>query len=286
MVEALEEHRGIKGLLGREAEHVALDDGDPSGAVAAVRDEAAELLVELDGGDVQPGRHQVAGEIAPARSELDDAPRLALRGDRMGQAVEQVAARHQIAADQRQRAGLVRERPLQGGRQVEGRRLVPGVVAGATRDAAVEVPGPLPVGGGERVVGRLRRQGQHDPVEQGPRLVGGGGHERRGLRQHGVQLVERDRAGPGRPSTERTGRRSRGGRASTARAPRRTTARVDSLTSWRWWRSWSWSAGRGHARGGRGRVEEAGARAGDALQVSLAEGHLVRLGQVRVEQLL
>ena len=105
---------------------------------------------------------------------------------------------------------------------------MPGVVAGATRDAAVDVPGPLPVGRGERVVGRLRRQRQHDPVEQGARLVGGRTHERRGLRQHGVELVERNRAGPGRPSTERTGRgATAGGRRPPPRpgAPRRTSIR-------------------------------------------------------------
>ena len=111
----------------------------------------------------------------------------------------------QIAADQCQRAGLVRKRPLQGGRQVEGGRLVLGVVAGPARDRAVEVPGPLPVGGGEGIVGRLRRQRQHHPVEQGARVVGGGAHQRRRLRQHGVELVQRDRAGAWPPQRRADG---------------------------------------------------------------------------------
>ena len=105
-----------------------------------------------------------------------------------------------------------------------------GVVGRPTRDGAVELPGPLPVGGGERVVGRRRREGQDDAVEQGPRLVGSGPHERRGVRQHGVELV-RARRGGGRAAPARSARSSgaaAGGRRPPA-PPRRTTVRLESL---------------------------------------------------------
>ncbi len=73
----------------------------------------------------------------------------------------------------------------------KGEDFVRRVVGVAPRDAAVEVPGPLPVGLGERVLRRGRGQGEDERAEQGVGLVGRRRHERGGPGELGVELVER-----------------------------------------------------------------------------------------------
>ena len=143
-MEALEEHRGVERLGRGEGQHVALHHGDASGTLAPVLDEAAELLVELHRRDVEPRRHHVLRQVPPPRAELDDPPSPGTRRHHLGQAIEEVAAGHQVAADERQRPALVRERAGQGGRQVERRGLVGRVVAGAARDARDRAPTSTP----------------------------------------------------------------------------------------------------------------------------------------------
>ena len=75
MMEALEEHRGVEALGHAEGHHVGLHHGDTSRTLAPVLDEAAELLVELHRGDVEPRRHHVLRQVPPSGAELDDTPR-------------------------------------------------------------------------------------------------------------------------------------------------------------------------------------------------------------------
>ena len=158
----------------------------------------AEFLVQLHRGDIEPRGHHVAGQVSPSRAELHDASRRRTGRHHLGQAVEQVAAGDQITSDERERPGLVGERPDQGGRQVERGRFVHGVVGRTARDAVVELPGPVPVGGGERIVGRWRREHHLEPLEQGAGLVRRGAHQFGRPRQLRVQPLERHlaRAGP------------------------------------------------------------------------------------------
>ena len=121
VMEALVEHGGVKALRrARSRQHVGPLHGEAPRTVTARCDQAAEVLVHLDRGDVETGRHHVARDVAPARiTELDHA---AWR--ELGQAAEQVPAGGQVSSDHGQRAALVGERALAGQFEVEGRGFV------------------------------------------------------------------------------------------------------------------------------------------------------------------
>src|ERR1700722_17097476 len=155
VVEAFEEDGGVIGLGRLERQHVALDHAEIVRDGASLPDQGAELVIDLDGGDLEAGGGQVVGEIAPSRPELHQA-------GRRGQAVrrgladrtDEATAGLEVVCPGGRRLGLEGIRPRLGDLEIEGRRLVVQLVGGATRYPTVEVPRPFPVGGRERVEGR------------------------------------------------------------------------------------------------------------------------------------
>src|ERR1700722_8568368 len=82
VVEALEEDGGVIWLGRLERQHVALDDAEIGRDGASLLDQGAELVIDLDRGDLEARGGQVVGEIAPSGTELHQAGRRsqAIRG--------------------------------------------------------------------------------------------------------------------------------------------------------------------------------------------------------------
>ena len=172
VVEALEEHRGVEQLgaasnpsmspgttpqlarARRSARVMERQNFSSSSTAVTSRPVATRSLVRLP----QPGPNSTTRRRRRAAPAREHAARQSRRWPRATRS----------PAHERQRAGLVGEGPLERLRQVEGGCLVGGLVSGPPRDRAVQIPGPLPVGLGERVVRRCRRGGPPPCPRAGP----------------------------------------------------------------------------------------------------------------------
>ena len=133
-------------------EHVATNEREVGRDRAPLADERAELLADLDRGDVETGSDEIVGEVAPTGTELDDARRWRETERVFAETAQHVTACGKVVADDPRRSGLEGKRSNDRALQIERGVFVRGRVAGATGDPSVEPPGPLPVLARERIV--------------------------------------------------------------------------------------------------------------------------------------